>query len=132
MPRIYARSRLYEFGVLASFARSVRQVMDPRFFLPCFHGPCASRLSHKRKEKNSVHNLPYGPRTRLIRGIYCTLKTRGSNECCKKTLHISFALTVKRHRKIGTAYWKLRVREGGQGSCQWTLRKNSQDLVAFY
>ena len=44
--------------------------MDPRFFLPCFHGPRASRLGHKRKEKNSVHNLPYGPRTRLIRGIY--------------------------------------------------------------
>ena len=38
-------------------------------FLPCFHGPRASRLGHKRKEKNSVHNLPYGPRTRLIRGF---------------------------------------------------------------
>ena len=25
--------------------------MDPRFFLPCFHGPRASRLGHKRKEK---------------------------------------------------------------------------------
>ena len=37
--------------LLASFARSVRQVMDPRFFLPCFHGPRASRLSHTRKEK---------------------------------------------------------------------------------
>ena len=56
--------------LLASFARSVGQVMDPRFSLPCFHGPRASRLGHKRKEKNSVHNLPYGPRTRLIRGIY--------------------------------------------------------------
>ena len=44
--------------------------MDPRFFLPCFHGLHASRLGHKRKEKNSVHNLPYGPRTRLIRGMY--------------------------------------------------------------
>ena len=44
--------------------------MDPRFFLPCFHGLRASRLGHKRKEKNSVHNLPYGPRTRLIRGMY--------------------------------------------------------------
>ena len=40
--------------------------MDPRFFLPCFHG-------HKRKEKNSVHNLPYGPRTRLIRDMYCAV-----------------------------------------------------------
>ena len=36
--------------LLASFARSVGQVMDPRFFLPCFHGPRASRLGHKRKE----------------------------------------------------------------------------------
>ena len=25
--------------------------MDPRFFLPCFHGPRASRLGHKKKEK---------------------------------------------------------------------------------
>ena len=25
--------------------------MDPRFFLPCFHGPHALRLGHKRKEK---------------------------------------------------------------------------------
>ena len=36
--------------ILASFARSVRQVMDPRFFLAGFHG--------KRKEQNSVQNLP--------------------------------------------------------------------------
>ena len=45
--------------------------MDPRFFLPCFRSPRTTRLGHKRKEKNSVHNLPYGPRTRLIRGMYC-------------------------------------------------------------
>ena len=37
--------------LLASFARSVRQVMDPRFSLHCFHGPRASRLGHKWKEK---------------------------------------------------------------------------------
>ena len=37
--------------LLASFARSVRQVMDPRFFLPCYHGPLAPRLGHKWKEK---------------------------------------------------------------------------------
>ena len=54
---------------LASFARSVWQVMDPRFFLPCFHGPRALHLGHKRKGKNLVHNLPYGPHTRLVRGI---------------------------------------------------------------
>ena len=43
--------------------------MDPRFFLPCFHASCTSRLGQK-EGKNSVHNLPYGPRTRLIRGMY--------------------------------------------------------------
>ena len=37
--------------LLALFARSVWQVMDPCFFLPCFHGPRASHLGHKRKEK---------------------------------------------------------------------------------
>ena len=60
--------------VLASFARSVRHVKDPRFFLHCFQSPRASRLGHKRKEKSSVHNLPYGPRTRLIRGMYRILQ----------------------------------------------------------
>ena len=34
--------------------------MDPRFFLPYFHGPHASCLGHKRKEKNLVYNLLYG------------------------------------------------------------------------
>ena len=53
--------------LLASFAQSVGQVMDPRFFLPCFHGPRASAIKGR---KNSVHNLLYGPRTRLIRGMY--------------------------------------------------------------
>ena len=56
--------------LLASFAQSVRQVMDPRFFLSCFHGLHTSYLGHKKKEKNSVHNLPYRPHTRLIRGMY--------------------------------------------------------------
>ena len=53
--------------LLASFARSVRQVMDPRgffFIIPCFH---------KRRGKNSVHNLPYGPRTGLITDLYSLL-----------------------------------------------------------
>ena len=40
-------------------SNSVRQVMNLRFFLSCFH-----------EEKISVHNLPYRPRTRLIRGMY--------------------------------------------------------------
>ena len=38
-------------------------------FFPSFYGPSAKRAGHENKEgKNSVHNLPYGPRTRLIRG----------------------------------------------------------------
>ena len=31
--------------------------MDPHFFLPCFYGPRASRLGHKRKEKIGVGML---------------------------------------------------------------------------
>ena len=34
------------------------------------YGPRASCLGHKSMEKNSVLNLQYGPKTRLIRGIY--------------------------------------------------------------
>ena len=37
--------------LLALSVRSVRQVMDPCFCLPCFHGPHASHLCHERKEK---------------------------------------------------------------------------------
>ena len=36
------------------------------------HALRTSHLGHKRKEKNSVHNLPYRPHTRLIRGMYST------------------------------------------------------------
>ena len=38
--------------LLASFDRSLRQAMDSRFFLPCYHDSRASRLNHKRKEKS--------------------------------------------------------------------------------
>ena len=31
--------------------------MDPCFFLSCFHGVRASRLGHKRKEKNSEQEM---------------------------------------------------------------------------
>ena len=41
--------------------------MDPRFFLPCFHGFALGPL---KEGKNSVYNVPYGPHTRLIRGSY--------------------------------------------------------------
>ena len=41
----------------------------PSIFSP-FYGPRASRLGYKTARKFSGHKLPYGPRTRLIRGIY--------------------------------------------------------------
>ena len=46
--------------------------MDPRFSPSCY-GPRASRLGHNTTGKNSVHNLRYGPRARLIRYMYTTL-----------------------------------------------------------
>jgi hypothetical protein len=47
--------------------------MDPRF-PHFFYDPHATRLGHKAVGKNLVHNLWYGPRTRLIRGIAYILK----------------------------------------------------------
>ena len=41
--------------LLVSFGRSVRQVMDPPFFLPCFHGPRASRSKHYRYPSNAAN-----------------------------------------------------------------------------
>ena len=40
--------------------------------------PRASRLGHKSMDKKSVRNLQYGPKTRLIRGIYINLIFCGS------------------------------------------------------
>ena len=65
--------------------------MDPRFFLPCFHGPSAC----KRKEKNSVHNLPYGSRTRLIRGIHIHVVCFS---WCRKSLNLREKV-LESHRK---------------------------------
>ena len=65
--------------LLTSFAWSVPQVMDPRFF-PLF----MARALHAwaiRRGKNSVHNLRYGPCTRLIRGM---------NYLCQKRKHNCF------------------------------------------
>ena len=61
--------------LLASFFRSGLQITDPRFF-PSIYGSCASLLGHKSMEKNSVRNLQYGPKTRLIRGIYPLIHNR--------------------------------------------------------
>ena len=49
--------------------------MDPRFF-QLIYGPRVSRLGHKSSRKISVRNLQYGPRTRLVRGIYFFLSAR--------------------------------------------------------
>ena len=55
---------------LISLVFSVRSVKYGSSFFPSIYGPRTSRLGHKSMEKNSVRNLPYGPKTRLIRGIY--------------------------------------------------------------
>ena len=39
-------------------------------FFPLVYGPHSSRLGHKLMGKNLVHNLQYGPQTRLVRGMY--------------------------------------------------------------
>ena len=47
-------------GSITCRTQSVGQVMDPRFFLPCFHGPRASRLGHKKEptqNKNSRNSF---------------------------------------------------------------------------
>ena len=55
--------------LLASFSRSMLSVTDPRFF-PLIYSPHTLCLGHKSTGKNSVRNLQYGPRTRLVRGMY--------------------------------------------------------------
>ena len=51
--------------------------MDPRFFLPCFYGPRASRLGHKRKEKTRSITCPTDraneANKRLVLLLYFTL-----------------------------------------------------------
>ena len=39
----------------------------PSFFLPFMAQARSARAMKTRKEKTRIHNLPYGPRTRLIR-----------------------------------------------------------------
>ena len=51
----------------------------PRFFRSIY-GPRASRLGHKSMGKNSIRNLQYGPKTRLIRGIYLLVKNKKRGE----------------------------------------------------
>ena len=53
---------------------SVRTVNYGSSFFPSIYGPPASRLGHKWMEKSSVGNLQYGPKTRLIRGIYISVR----------------------------------------------------------
>ena len=53
---------------LISFVFSVRTVNYGCSFFPSIYGPGAYKSM--KKKKNSVRNLQYGPKTRLIRGIY--------------------------------------------------------------
>ena len=55
---------------LISLVFSVRTVNYGPSSFPSIYGPRASRLGHKSMEKNSVRNLQYRPKTRLIRGMY--------------------------------------------------------------
>ena len=56
--------------LLTSFSRSVLQVTDPRFFPLRFMARALRAWAINRGGKKSVRNLRYGPRTRLVRGIY--------------------------------------------------------------
>ena len=64
--------------MISFFYRNNQQSRIINILLACLLGPYGklwilvfSFLFIKGREKNSVHNLPYGPRTRLImRGIY--------------------------------------------------------------
>ena len=63
---------------LINLVFSVRTVNYGSRFFPSIYGPSAKHAGHKLMEKNLVRNLLYGPKTRLIRGIY---------EHPKKSLH---------------------------------------------
>ena len=56
--------------LLTSFSRSELQTTDPRFF-PLIYSQRALRLGHKSTRKNSVRNLQYRPRSRVVRGVKC-------------------------------------------------------------
>ena len=56
--------RALTYLLLASFARSVRQVMNRVFFLPFMAQARSARAMKTRKEKTRIHNLPYGPSKR--------------------------------------------------------------------
>ena len=56
---------------MTCFAFEVLQKFDPRFF-PFDLWPARPRIwAINRRGKKLVRNLQYGPRTRLVRGIYC-------------------------------------------------------------
>ena len=68
--------------------------MDPRFFLPCFDGPGASRLGHKRKE-NSRSITCRMDRAANIKGVFTNhatnffvskLAVTGNELCTSKLL----------------------------------------------
>ena len=64
-------------NLLTSFSRSVLKLRHlVFFFFFLIYGPGASQSGHKLKWKeklNPVRNLQYGPRTRLVRGVFSSL-----------------------------------------------------------
>ena len=76
---------------------------DPRF-PPSIYRPRASRLGHKSRRKNSVRNLRYGPRTRLVRGMYykavCDILI--TDKVNKNLYYIQFEITGYPYNVIGS------------------------------
>ena len=64
-----------------------------------------SRLGYKSMEKNSVHNLQYGPKTRFIRGVY-HLREESIEHC----LEHCFSWPAGHLHLVGeqTFWWHLR------------------------
>ena len=60
---------MYIINILVTSFAQVHTTSYGPSFSPLFLWPACFAAGHKAREKNSVHNLWYGPRTRLIRGM---------------------------------------------------------------
>jgi hypothetical protein len=60
---------------LINLVCSVRTISCGSSFFPLLYDARTMRLSHNTVGKTRFHNLRYGPRTRLIRGIYIDFNT---------------------------------------------------------
>ena len=99
---------------LISLVFSVRSVKYGSSFFPSIYGPRTSRLGHKSMEKNSVRNLSYGPKTRLIRGIY-HLRQESIEHC----LEHCFSWPAGHLHLVDeqTFWWHLRCYHFEKGHC---------------